>query len=99
MLLENNKDHTVTYLYEGQNGTTRTCKFVRNEHDQIVINWCWSCFYVWSYLMDDNMKWVYETQFGTAYEVYKYDVETYSSISLQYVNNYLSFRQDKQTHV
>ena len=35
----NNKDHTVTFLYEDQKGTTRTCKFVRNGNDQIVISW------------------------------------------------------------
>ena len=39
-VFRNNKDHTIYYLYEGQKGTTRTCKFVRNENDKIVINWC-----------------------------------------------------------
>ena len=34
----NNKDHTVKSLYEGHKETTRTCKFIRNEHDKIVIN-------------------------------------------------------------
>ena len=37
-VFRNNTDHTVTYLYEGQKGTTRTCKFVRNETDKIIIN-------------------------------------------------------------
>ena len=35
-LFINNKDHTVSSLYEGQKGTTRTCKFVRNENGKIV---------------------------------------------------------------
>ena len=39
-VFSNNKDHTVSSLYEGQEGTTRTCKFVRNENDKIVINLC-----------------------------------------------------------
>ena len=34
----NNNDHTVKSLYEGQKGTTRTCKFVRNGNDKLVIN-------------------------------------------------------------
>ena len=37
-VFRNNKDHTVSSLCEGQKGTTRTCKFTRNEHDKIVIN-------------------------------------------------------------
>ena len=37
-VFRNNKDHTISSLYEGQKGTTRTCKFVRNENDKIVIN-------------------------------------------------------------
>ena len=39
-VFRNNKDHTVSSLYEGQKGTTRTCGFVRNENDKTVINWC-----------------------------------------------------------
>ena len=39
-VFRNNKDHIIYSLYEGQKGTTRTCKFVRNENDKIVINWC-----------------------------------------------------------
>ena len=34
----NNRDHTVKYLYEGQEGIARTCKFVRKDNDKIVIN-------------------------------------------------------------
>ena len=37
-VFRNNKDHTVKSLYGCQKGTTRTCKFVRNENDNIVIN-------------------------------------------------------------
>ena len=37
-VIRNNKDHTINYLFEGQKGTTRTCKFVRNGNDKIVIN-------------------------------------------------------------
>ena len=37
-VFRNNKDHTVTFLYEGQKGTTRTYKFVRNENDKTVVN-------------------------------------------------------------
>ena len=39
-VFRNNKDHTISSLYEGQKGITRTCKFVRNENDKIVTNWC-----------------------------------------------------------
>ena len=39
-VFRNNKDHTISSLYGGQKGTTRTCKFVRNGNDKIVINWC-----------------------------------------------------------
>ena len=35
-VFRNNKDHTVKYLYEGQKGTTITCKFIRNENHKIV---------------------------------------------------------------
>ena len=38
-VFRNNKDHTGSSLYEGQKGTTRTCKFVRNENDKTRINW------------------------------------------------------------
>ena len=37
-VFRNNKDHTIPTLYEGQKGTTRTCKFLRNENDKIIIN-------------------------------------------------------------
>ena len=37
-VFRNNKDHTISSLYEGQKGTTRTCKFVRNGNDKTVIN-------------------------------------------------------------
>ena len=37
-VFRNNKDHTISSLYEGQKGTTRTCKFVRNGNDKLVIN-------------------------------------------------------------
>ena len=40
VFVRNNKDHTVNYIYEGHKGTTRTCTFVRNEHDKIVISCC-----------------------------------------------------------
>ena len=36
-VFRNHKDHTISSLYEGQKGTTRTCKFVRNENDKIII--------------------------------------------------------------
>ena len=36
-VFRNNKDHTVSFLYEGQTGTARTCKCVRHENDKIVI--------------------------------------------------------------
>ena len=36
-VFRNNKDHTVSCLYEGQKGTARTCKGVRHENDNIVI--------------------------------------------------------------
>ena len=37
-VFRNTKDHNTSSLYEGQKGITRTCKFVRNENDKIVIN-------------------------------------------------------------
>ena len=37
-VFRNNKDHTVKSLCEGQKGTTRTCKFVRNENNKTVTN-------------------------------------------------------------
>ena len=39
-VFRNNKDHTVKSLYEGRKGTTRTCKFIKNENGKTVINWC-----------------------------------------------------------
>ena len=54
-VFRNKQNHTASSLYEGQKGTTRTCKFVRNENGKIVINWCWSylCFV---YIMEEIMK-------------------------------------------
>ena len=46
--------------------------------------------------MNDIIKEVYETNFGTAYEVYKEAVKINNSIRLQDVKNYLSKRDDKQ---
>ena len=46
--------------------------------------------------MTDIIKEVYETNFGTAYEVYKEAVKINSSIILQDVKDYLSKREDKQ---
>ena len=37
-VFRNNKDHTISSLYEGQKGITRTCKFVRNKNDKIIIS-------------------------------------------------------------
>jgi hypothetical protein len=51
--------------------------------------------------MDDKIqviKQTYETNFGTAYEVYKEAVKKDSSIRLQDVKDYLASREDKQTH-
>ena len=48
--------------------------------------------------MEEVIKGAYETQFGTAYETYKDAVKIDSSIRLQDVKDYLSSRQDKQTH-
>ena len=55
--------------------------------------------YVLFYIMDELIKGVYETQFGTAYEVYKDAVKIDSSIRLKDIKDYLNSRQDKQTHV
>lgn len=51
--------------------------------------------------MDDKIqviKQTYETNFGTAYEVYKQAVKKDISIRLQDVKDYLNSREDKQTH-
>ena len=48
--------------------------------------------------MEEVIKGIYETQFGTAYETYRDAVRIDSSIRLQGVTYYLSSRQDKQTH-
>jgi ribosomal protein L21E len=51
------------------------------------------------YIMDDKIqviKQTYETNFGTAYEVYKELVKKDSSIRLQDVKDYLNSREDKQ---
>ena len=49
--------------------------------------------------MNNIIKEVYETNFGTAYEVYKEAVKINSSIRLQDVKDYLSKRDDKQVHL
>lgn len=49
--------------------------------------------------MDDKtsiIKEIYETNFGTAYEVYKQAVKTNNSVRLQDVKDYLNSREDKQ---
>ena len=46
--------------------------------------------------MDDIIKEVYETNFGTPYEVYKESYKINNSIRLQDVKDYLNKRQDKQ---
>ena len=48
--------------------------------------------------MEEIIKEVYETNFGTAYETYKDAVKKDPSIRLQDVKNYLNSREDKQTH-
>ena len=48
--------------------------------------------------MEEVIKGIYETQFGTAYEAYKNAFKKDSSIRLQDVKDYLSSRQGKQTH-
>ena len=49
--------------------------------------------------MNDIIKSVYATNFGTAYEVYKEAVKINSSIRLQDVKVYLSTRYDKQVQL
>ena len=49
--------------------------------------------------MHDLIKEAYETNFGTAYEVYKVAVKINSSIRLQDVKDYLSTRDDKQVQL
>ena len=46
--------------------------------------------------MNDIIKEVYDTNFGTAYEVYKEAVKINNSIRLQDVTDYLNKRDDKQ---
>ena len=46
--------------------------------------------------MDKIIKEIYETHFGTAYEVYKKAVKQDNSIRLQDVKDYLNKRDDKQ---
>ena len=48
--------------------------------------------------MEEVVKGVFETNFGTAYEVYKDAIKIDSSIRLKDVKGYLNSRQDKQTH-
>ena len=48
--------------------------------------------------MEEVIKGVYGTQFGTAYETYQDAVKIDSSIRLQDVKGYVSSRQDRQTH-
>ena len=47
-------------------------------------------------IVDDIIKEVYETNFGTPYEVYKETYKINNSIRLQDVKDYLNKRQDKQ---
>ena len=47
--------------------------------------------------MNEIIKEVYETNFGTAYEVYKEAVKKDNSIRLQDVKDYMNSREDKQT--
>ena len=47
--------------------------------------------------MNEIIKEIYETNFGTAYEVYKEAVKKDNSIRLQGVKNYMNSREDKQT--
>ena len=49
--------------------------------------------------MNDIVKEVYQTTYGTAYEVYKEAVKINNSIILQAVKDYLSKREDKQVHI
>ena len=49
--------------------------------------------------MNDIIKEAYETNFGTAYEVYKAAVKINSSIRLQYVKYLLSKGEDKQAQL
>ena len=49
--------------------------------------------------MNDIIKQAYETNFGTAYEVYKEAVKINSSIRLQDVKDYSSKRDDKQVQL
>ena len=49
--------------------------------------------------MNDIIKEVYETNFGTAYEVYKEAFKINNSIKLQDVKDYLSKRDDKQVQI
>ena len=37
-VFRNNKDHTVTTLHKSDKGTTRNCKFVRNENEKMYSN-------------------------------------------------------------
>ena len=47
--------------------------------------------------MENNIKEIYENDFGTAYETCKSAVKV-DSIKLQDVKDYLNSRDDKQTH-
>ena len=46
--------------------------------------------------MNEIIKEVYETRFGSAYEVYKEAVKHNNRVRLQDVKDYLNSRQDKQ---
>ena len=48
--------------------------------------------------MENTIKEIYERDFGTAYETYKSAVKVDNSIKLQDVKDYMSSRDDKQTH-
>ena len=46
--------------------------------------------------MEEVIQQVYQSNFGTAHETYKEAVQNDNGIRLQYVNNYLSKRDDIQ---
>ena len=49
--------------------------------------------------METSIKDTYETNFGTTYQTYKEAVKKDNSIILQYVKDYLNYRQDIQLKV
>ena len=48
--------------------------------------------------MENTINYIYERDFGTAYETYKSAVKVDNSIKLQDVKDCLNSRDDKQTH-